>query len=103
VPTHAARPTARAYDSYDAVALIAEWQQGPTKMTLSQATRGAAFSLVIVDVPVEALARTAQESAVVMDAREAPARDAALQKKREEDARAAEERTRATNKRAFVP
>jgi len=99
----AGRSTARAYDAYDTLALVAEWQRGPTKVTLSQATYGPAYSLSIVAVPVEALARTAKAAAVVMDAREAPAREAARAKKQEDNARAEGERARTTNKDAFRP
>jgi hypothetical protein len=99
----AGRSTARAYDAYGALALIAEWQRGQTKVTLSQGTYGSGYSLSIVAVPVETLARTAHAAAVVMDAREAPAREAALAKKQEEDARVEQERARTTNKEAFRP
>jgi hypothetical protein len=99
----AGRSITRLYDTYGAPALVAEWQRGETKVTLSQATYGSAFSLLIVAVPVEVLARTANEAAVTLDAREAPAREAARAKKQEADARAAQERARATNKEAFRP
>lgn len=101
--TRAARPTARSYEDYDALALVAEWQRGQTKATLSQATYGSTFSLLIVAVPVDALARTARDAAVILDAREAPAREAARVKKEEEDARAERERARAANKETFRP
>ena len=101
--TRAVRPNARSYENYDALALVAEWQRGQTKATLSQATYGPTFSLLIVAVPVEALARTAREAAVTLDAREAPAREAARVKKQEEDARAERERARAANKERFRP
>jgi hypothetical protein len=97
------RSPTRAYDAYDTLALVAEWQREQTKVTLSQATYGSAYSLSIVAVPVEALARTAKAAALVIDAREAPAREAARAKKQEETARAEVERARTTNKDAFRP
>ena len=103
VAVPALRPNARSYDAYDAVALIAEWQRGETKATLSQGGYNASFRLVIVAAPVEALASTAHAAAVAMDVREAPAREAARAKKVEEDAQAAEDRARTTNKGAFRP
>jgi hypothetical protein len=103
VSTAQARPDARSYDAYDTVALVAEWQRGETTATLSQGGYNSSFRLVIVAVPVEALAGTAHAAAVAMDAREAPARDAARVKKQEEDALAAEARARTTNKGAFRP
>jgi hypothetical protein len=59
--------------------------------------------LVITSIPLEALARKAQATAVIIDAREAPARDAARAREQAEAARAAAEKTRATNKAAFKP
>ena len=97
------RSTARAYDTYDAIAVVADWQQGQTKVTLSQATYGSAYTLSVVAAAVDVLARTAHTAAVAMDAREAPARDAARAKKQEEDARAEQERARTTNKETFRP
>jgi hypothetical protein len=99
----AGRSTARGYDAYDTPAVVAEWQGLETKVTLSQATYGPAYSLSIVAVRVEALARTAHAAAVAMDAREAPARETARAKKQEADTRAEQERARATNKGTFRP
>jgi len=101
--TRAVRPNARSYEDYDALALVAEWQRGETKATLSQATYRSTFSLLIVAVPVEARARAAREAAVTLDAREAPAREAARVKKEEDDARAEQERAREANRETFRP
>jgi hypothetical protein len=99
----AGRSITRGYDASGVLALVAEWQRGDAKVTLSQTTYSSAFSLLIVAVPVDALARTAHDAAVTLDAREAPAREAARAKKQEADAQAEQERARATNKETFRP
>jgi hypothetical protein len=86
----------------DAV-VVAEWRQADALITLQHSPYTTTFSLVITAVSLEATARRAQETAVVLDAREAPAREAALAKKRVDDERQAEERARATNKGVFQP
>ena len=98
-PPVAPRPE---FDSLDTPTVIATWRQGDATLTLNQSTyRG--FSLVITSNPLEALARKAQAAAVVMDAREAPAREAARAKEQADAARAAAEQTRTTNKATFKP
>jgi hypothetical protein len=99
----AGRSTGREYDTYDMPALVAKWQRGETTVTLSQATYGSTYTVMIVALPVETLARTAKAAAVVLDAREAPAREAARAKKQDEDSRAEKERARTTNKGSFRP
>jgi hypothetical protein len=98
--TVAPRP---AFDSLDTPTMIATWRQGDATLTLNQSTYGGSFGLVITSIPLEALARKAQATAVIIDAREAPARDAARAREQAEAARAAAEKTRATNKAAFKP
>jgi len=58
---------------------------------------------VVMSVPLEGLARSASASAVVMDTREAPAREAALLKRQQDEAKVAEEKARTTNKGVFRP
>jgi hypothetical protein len=96
----APRPT---FDSLDTPTVFATWRQGDLMLTLNQSTYGGGFSLVITSVPLEALARKAQATAVTMDAREAPAREAAQAKQEADAARAAAEKTRTTNRDAFKP
>jgi hypothetical protein len=61
------------------------------------------FTLVITSLSLDTIARKAQATAVVMDEREAPAREAALQKKQADDERKAEELVRTANKKVFQP
>jgi len=95
-----ARPRA---DDVNGVVTVAEWQEGDARIALQHSRYSQAFSLVITSVSLNGLARRAQATSVVMDAREAPARDAALAKQRADDERLAEEKTRTTNKQVFRP
>jgi hypothetical protein len=52
---------------------------------------------------LDALARTADAQALKLDAREAPQREAARQKKEADNARTSQEKARAANKAAFRP
>jgi hypothetical protein len=84
-------------------ALLAEWQKGETHVSLYRSAYDSGFGLVVLSAPLDGLARTATATAVVMDAREAPVREAALLKKRQDDAKAADAKARDTNKGAFRP
>jgi hypothetical protein len=53
--------------------------------------------------PIAALARTAVARAVVLDASEAPQREAAREKREADERRAADEKARLTNKATFRP
>jgi hypothetical protein len=87
----------------DSATVIAEWRREDAHMTLRRSRYNESFSLVITSLPLDALARKAQASALVMDLREAPAREAAIVKKRADDERQAEEQARTTNKKVFTP
>ena len=92
-----------AFDSLDTPTVLATWRQGDATLTLNQSPYGGGFSLTITSIALEALARKAQATAVTMDAREAPAREAARAKEQADAARAAAEKTRTTNKDTFKP
>ena len=104
-PRSMQRPVATrpAFDSLDTATVIALWRQGDATLTLNQSAYGGGFSMVITSIALEALARKAQATAVTMDAREAPAREAARAKEQADAARAAAEKIRTTNKDAFKP
>ena len=91
------------FDSLDTPTVIAQWHQAEATLTLNHSTYGGGFGLVITSNPLEALARKAQATAVTMDAREAPAREAARAREQADAARAAAEKTRTTNKATFKP
>ena len=92
-----------AADAVDAAAAIAEWRQADVQMALRRTKYNESFSLVITSLSLNAIAHKALATALVMDAREAPAREAALAKKRADELRQADEQTRTTNKKVFQP
>jgi hypothetical protein len=61
------------------------------------------FRMIVTDVRLHALARTAEVRALQLDEREAPQREIARQKKEADETRAAEEKSRAANKAVFKP
>ena len=84
--------------------LIAQWGNVDDSVKLyrlsSYTTR---FRLVVTAEPTAALVRTAAARALVLDASEAPQREAAREKKETDDRRAAAEKARSTNKPTFRP
>lgn len=103
VPTGKAAPPRATADALDTAVVIAEWRREDTHMSLRRGRYNESFSLVITSVSLDAIARKAQASALVMDLREAPAREAALEKKRADEQRQVEEQTRTANKKVFTP
>lgn len=91
------------FDSVDTASPIAVWRSGDTVVTLNEMTYRGGFGLVITSTALAATAKTAQAAAETLDAREAPAREAARAKVAAEAARAAADKTRSTNKGAFKP
>lgn len=96
------RPRSRAI-ALDAPLVIAEWRQADATVALQRKPYNESFVLVITSLSLDTIARKAQASAVVMDEREAPAREAALLKKQADEAKVVAERTRSTNKKVFQP
>jgi hypothetical protein len=104
-PSPLPAPGARysAQDGIDTPAILASWREGDTIITLQQSVYRDSFGLVIASSSLEAMARKAQATAVTMDVREAPAREAAREKAEAEAAVAAAEKTRSSNKATFQP
>src|SRR5678816_2220164 len=73
----------------DAPVVIAEWRHAETTVVLQRKEYSDSFFLVITSLPLDTIARKAQATAVAMDQREAPAREAALLKKRADDEKVA--------------
>jgi hypothetical protein len=96
------RPRATS-EALDTAAVIAEWRQTDVHIALKRTRYNDSFSLVITSLSLDAVARKARASAVAMDTREAPEREAALAKKRADEQRHAEEQARATNRELFRP
>jgi hypothetical protein len=101
-PSPRTRTTSSAV-ALDAPVVIAEWRHADTTVVLQRKPYNESFLLVITSLPLDIVARNAQATAAVMDEREAPAREAALLKKRADDERVAAETARSTNKKAFRP
>jgi len=101
-PSPRTRTTSSAV-ALDAPVVIAEWRHADTTVVLQRREYSESFFLVITSLPLDIIARKAQATAVAMDQREAPAREAALLKKRADDEKVAAETTRATSKKAFRP
>jgi len=87
----------------DAPVVIAEWRHADTTVVLQRKEYSESFFLVITSLPLDIIARKAQATAVAMDQSEAPAREAALLKKRAADEKVAAETTRSANKKVFQP
>jgi hypothetical protein len=101
-PSPRTRTTSSAV-ALDAPVIIAEWRHADTTVVLQRKEYSESFFLVITSLPLDIIARKAQAAAVAMDQREAPAREAALLKKRADEEKVAAERTRSTNKKVFQP
>jgi len=87
----------------DAPAIVAEWRQADASLVLQRQQYSNAFVLVVTSLSLDAVARTAEATALVLDEREAPQREAALAKKRADDERQAEAVARSANKKVFQP
>jgi hypothetical protein len=96
-------PTRDLFQPSDATMPIAMWEDGDTVVSLYWSDYRAAFGLAVMSQTRDAAARLAAAAAVTLDEREAPAREAARHKQDAADRKAADERTRATNKGAFRP
>jgi hypothetical protein len=96
-------PTRGSTDVALGITVLAEWQQADAGVVLRRSQYNEAFSLVITSLPLEALARKAQTTALMLDVREAPAREAELARKRADEQRQAEEQARTANKKVFKP
>jgi hypothetical protein len=97
-----ARPRAT-LEALDTTPVIAEWRQEDAHVALKRSLYNDSFSLAITSVSLDDLARKARASAVAMDAREAPEREAALAKKQADERKQADEKARTTNKELFLP
>ena len=90
-------------DVLDAAVVIAEWRLEDAHIALRRTGYNRSFSLVLTSLSLDDIARRAQATAVALDAREAPQRDAELAKTREDEARKAEEEARRRNREVFRP
>lgn len=98
-----ARLSRASADVLDAAVVIAEWRLEDAHIALRRTGYNRSFSLVLTSLSLDDIARRAQATAVALDAREAPQRDAELAKTREDEARKAEEEARRRNREVFRP
>lgn len=82
---------------------VARWADADYSVVLYRGSYRSAFRLIVTSPRLEALTRTADAQAILLDEREAPQREIVRQKKEAEDARVAEEKARTVNKAAFRP
>lgn len=82
---------------------ISRWAGDDYAVALYRSSYATAFRLIVTSPTLEALAKTADAQSVRLDAREAPQREIARQKKEEEATRASQEKARLANKATFRP
>jgi hypothetical protein len=82
---------------------VARWGDADYSVVLSRSSYASGFRMIVTSVRLEALARTAEAQALRLDARDAPRREIARQKKEADDTRAAREKARLANKAGFRP
>lgn len=82
---------------------VAIWADKESSITLFRVAYPASFRLVVALTRLDDLARTASAAAVQLDAKEAPAREIARQKKEDEEALAATKKANIENKAVFRP
>jgi hypothetical protein len=94
-----------AYDSIDGenAAVLARWEDADYSWNLIRTSNLSSFALVIYSKRLDALARAASVEALRLDAQEAPERELAVQKQRDDDEQNALEKARNLNKPAFRP
>ena len=102
----ATTPTADvAYNSAygDTVPVLARWEDSDYSWNLIRTGDRSSFALIIYSKRLEGLAQAASAEAVRLDAQEAPKRELALQKQRDDDEQLALEKARSLNKPTFHP
>jgi hypothetical protein len=82
---------------------VATWGDKESSVTLLRVAYPLSFRLVVAFTRLDNLARTASAEAVRLDAKEAPQREIARQKKESDEALAALKKAKTENKAAFRP
>jgi len=83
--------------------ILARWDDADTSITLFRSKYLSTFGLVLLSKHLDALTTIAHAEAILLDEREAPARESARQQTRSDDDRLKEEAVRRVNKAAFKP
>lgn len=82
---------------------VARWGDADYSVVLYRSPYASEFTMIVTSPGLDRLARTANAQSLRLDAREAPQREIARQKKEVEDTRASQEKARVANKAAFRP
>jgi hypothetical protein len=82
---------------------IAHWTDTDCAVVLYRSPFGDGFRLIVTSPKLDGLAQVAEARALMLDQRDAPARELARQKKEAADALALQDQSRTTNKAAFRP
>ena len=82
---------------------VARWGDADYSVVLYRSSYASGFQIVVTSRRLDALARTAEAKAILLDEREAPQREIARQRKEVEATRASQEKARLANKAAFRP
>jgi hypothetical protein len=83
--------------------IVAHWEDPQCSVTLFRSEYLSTFGLVLLSKRLDALTALANAEAILMDEREAPARETARQQGRTDEDRLREETVRRVNKAAFKP
>ena len=83
--------------------ILARWDDADTSITLFRSKYLSTFGLVLLSKHLDALTTVAHAEAILLDEREAPARESARQQQQTGDDRIKEEAVRRVNKAAFKP
>jgi len=83
--------------------ILARWEDADTSITLFRSKYLSTFGLVLLSKRLDALTTVAHAEAILLDEREAPAREVARQQQRSDDDRLKEEAVRRVNRAAFKP
>ena len=87
----------------DSATVVARWIDADRSIVLYRSAYSVGFRLIVASPRLEGLARTAAVEAVRLDARDAPQREIARQKKDADDVRTLQEKARLVNKPVFRP
>jgi hypothetical protein len=83
--------------------ILARWEDPQSSITLFRSKYLSTFGLVWLSKRLDGLTTVAHAEAILLDEREAPAREAARQQRRSDDDRLKDETIRRVNKAAFKP
>lgn len=87
----------------ESVEVIARWEDPQYSCNLVRSTRTPEFSMILLSKRLDEPVKKATIEAVKLDEQEAPERDAALQKAKDQEQQALLDKARLANKQAFRP